>query len=172
MFLGEAFGTIGDEHHVRAIFENFAGGLDGILDALQGGRSAGAQRRAVHDDGVAFDAAVEIEMRAVTSVKDGVVFEDHDGSFDGVESGATTRQDGPAGRESALAAGFAGVNGLIGNVPRAAVNNERWFHRDEDGKGWAVCLGKDGEPRKEEIIIRKNRGGREGSREQAEPRVR
>ena len=42
-----------------------------------------------------------------------------------------------------MAAGLAGVNGLVGNVPRATVNNEGWFHRDEDGKGIAVCLGED-----------------------------
>jgi hypothetical protein len=27
-----------------------------------------------------------------------------------------------------MAAGFASVNGFVRNVPRAAVNNQRWFH--------------------------------------------
>ena len=73
---------------MRAVFEDCAGEADGIFDALQGGDGAGAKRRAVHDDGVAFDAAVEIEMRAEAGVENGLVFKDNDGGFDGVESGA------------------------------------------------------------------------------------
>jgi len=126
---------------MRAIFQNLARELNGILDALQSSRGAGAQRCAVHDDGVAFDVAVQIKVRAVTSVEDGIVFEDHDGGFDGVESGAAARKNGPPDGESAMATGLAGVYGFVRNVPRAAVNNQRWFHRNEDGKGLAVCLG-------------------------------
>ncbi len=125
----EALGAPGDQHHVRALFQDFASGLNGILDALQSGRSAGAKRGAIHDDGVAFDVAVQIEVRAVTGVKDRVVFEDHNGGFDGVKSGTPAGKDGPAGSEGAMAAGFASVNGFVGNVPGAAVNNERWFHQ-------------------------------------------
>ncbi len=128
LFFGEALGALGDEHHVRAIFEDFAGGLNGILDALQSGRGPGAQRRAIHDDGVAFDVAFEIEMRTVTGVEDRIVFEDHDGCFDGVKSGAPARKDGPSGAEGAMATGFARVDGFVRNVPGAAVNNEGRFH--------------------------------------------
>ncbi len=77
VFLGEALCAFGDEHHVRAIFEDL---------------------------------------------------------------GAAAGKDGPTGSERAMAAGFAGVNGFVGNVPRAAVNNERWFHdqriaeKKENGK--------------------------------------
>src|SRR5216683_976627 len=140
-FFGEAFGAFSDEHHVRAVFENFPGHLNRVLDALQARRSAGAKRRAVHDDGVALDASVEIEMRAVTSVENGVVFEDHDGSFDGVQGGAAARENGPTRGESAVAAGFATFYGFAGNVRRAAMHYQRWFHRDEDGKGTSVCPG-------------------------------
>src|SRR6266568_9472251 len=138
---GEAFGAFGDKHHMGAVFENFPGHLNGVLDALQARRSAGAKRRAVHDDGVALDASVEIEMRAVTGVENGVVFEDHDGGFDGVQGGAAARENGPTRGESAVAARFASFCGLVGNVPRAAMHNQRWFHRDEDGKGTSVCPG-------------------------------
>ena len=140
VFLGEALCAFGDEHHVRAIFEDLAGDLDGILDTMQSSGRSGAQRGAVHDDGVAFDVAVQIEVRAVTGVEDGVVFKDDDGGFDSVEGGAAAGKDGPTGSERAMAAGFAGVNGFVGNVPRAAVNNERWFHdqriaeKKENGK--------------------------------------
>jgi len=48
--------------------------------------SAGVQRCAVHDDGVAFYVAIKIEVRAVTGGRrTGVVLEDNDGGFDGVQ---------------------------------------------------------------------------------------
>ena len=125
----EAFGAFGDEHHVRAIFQNFAGEADGIANALQRGDRAGAERGAVHDDGVAFDAAVEIQMRAEAGVENRIVFEDDDGGFDGVESRATGWEDRPAGVRARVATGLAGWDGVIGNVPGATVNDERRFHR-------------------------------------------
>src|SRR5260370_2045197 len=129
LFCWERFGAFGDQPHVRATLQDSARELNGILDAVQIGRRAGAQRGAVHDDGVTFDVPVEIEVRAVAGVEDGIVFEDHNGGFDGVESGAASRKDGPAHGKSAAAARFANVNGFVRNVPRAAVNNQRWFHQ-------------------------------------------
>jgi len=117
VFDGEALGAIGNEHHVRAILEDFASEMDGIFDALQSGGSAGAQRGAVHDDSVTFNVAVQIQVRTVTGVENGIVFEDDDSGFDGVESGAAAGEDGPAGGEGALAAGFAGVDGIVGECP-------------------------------------------------------
>jgi len=129
---GETLGAFGDEHHVRAFFEDRAGGANGILDAMQAGDGAGAQRGGVHDDGIAFDVPVEVEMRAVTGVEDGIIFESDDGGFNGVERVAPPGKDRPAGLERAAAAGLAGVGGVIGNVPRTAVNDERRAH---GGKG-------------------------------------
>src|SRR5260370_9655961 len=63
LFFGEALRASTDEHHVRAIFEDLAGGPAGVLEALQRGRSAAARGGAVHDDGVAFDMAVNLEWR-------------------------------------------------------------------------------------------------------------
>src|SRR5258708_5010131 len=40
-----------------------------------------------------------------------------------------------------MAAGFASVDGFVRNVPRAAMNDQSRFHRNQDGKGAAVCLG-------------------------------
>ena len=129
MGFGEALGAFADEHHVRAILEDFAGESNGIADALQRGRGAGAERGAVHDDGVALDAAVEIQVGAVAGVEDRIVFEDDNGGLDGVESGAAGREDGPAGGQGALAAGLAGVDSFVGDVPCAAVNDQLRFHR-------------------------------------------
>src|SRR3984893_16886398 len=113
------------------MLEDFASEADGIADVLQGGDRTWAEGGPIHDDGVAFDAAIEIEMRAEAGVEDGIVFKDDDSGFDGVESGTAAGEDGPSGGECAGAAGFAGVNGVVGNVPRAAVDDERRFH----GKG-------------------------------------
>jgi hypothetical protein len=129
LFFRESFRAFGDQHHVRAVFQDSARELNGILDAVQIRRRSGAQRGAVHYDGVTFDVAVQIEVRAVAGVEDGIVFEHHNGGFDGVERRAASRKDGPARRKSAMAAGFASVNGFVRNVPRAAVNNQRWFHQ-------------------------------------------
>jgi hypothetical protein len=67
-------------------------------------------------------------VRAVAGVENGVIFEDDDGGFDGVESRAAAGEDGPASGEGTMAARFAGVDGFVRNVPRAAVNDEGRFH--------------------------------------------
>src|SRR5437879_9303619 len=102
---GEALRALSDEHHVGAMLENLAGELNGVLDALQSGGSAGAKRCAVHDDGVAFDATVKIKVRAVTGGEDGSAFKDDDASFDGVKSGAAAMQAEPNRIEGGTAAG-------------------------------------------------------------------
>jgi hypothetical protein len=129
---GEVFGAFGNEHHVRTFFEDRAGGLDGIFDAAEAGDRAGAERGGFHDDGVAFDVAVEGEMGAVAGVEDGVVFEDDNGGFDGVERVAAAFENFPPSLESAEAAGFTSVDGIIRNIPGAAVNNERRLHREAE----------------------------------------
>src|SRR5581483_8235998 len=73
------------------------GGMNGIADSADRGDGSGAKRTSVHDDGVAFDVAVEIEMRAIAGVEDRILFEDDDGGFDGVESGAARGENGPTG---------------------------------------------------------------------------
>src|SRR2546421_554775 len=92
-----------------------------------GGR---AHCRPVINDGAAVDGQLNVRLRAVTDIEDGIVFEVHDGGFDSVEGGAGARKNGPAGSKSAVAAGLASVHGFVRNVPRAAVNDERWFHQE------------------------------------------
>jgi hypothetical protein len=80
----EALGAFGDEHHVRAMFEDCAGGADGIANTLESRHGSGTKSRTIHDDGVALDAAVKVEMGAKTGVEDGLVFEHDDRGFHGV----------------------------------------------------------------------------------------
>jgi hypothetical protein len=72
--------------------------------------------------------AIEIQMGTEASVEGGIVFQDDDGGLDGVESGATFREHRPAGAQGILTADIAGDDGVIGNIPGAAVNNERGLH--------------------------------------------
>jgi hypothetical protein len=125
---GEVFGAFGDEHHVGTLFENGARGANRILDPAQAGDGTCAKRGGVHNDGVAFDVAIEREMRAVAGVEGGIIFENDDSGFNGVEGVAAVLENGPAGVESAEAACSAGVNGIVGNVPGAAMNNQRRLH--------------------------------------------
>jgi len=108
---------------VRAVFVDGTGGTNRIFDALKASSGAGAERSAVHDDGVTFNFAFGVEMRAEAGVKDRSVFEDDDGGFDGVERGAARTQNFPAFGEGFEAALFASVDGFIGNIPCAAMND-------------------------------------------------
>ena len=89
---------------------------------------ASAKGGAVHDDGVVFDLAIEIEMGTETGVEDGIIFKDDDGGFNSVEGVTATGENIPPGVKGAKAAGFAGVKGIVGNVPGTTMNNERRSH--------------------------------------------
>ncbi len=135
VIVGELFGALRDEHHVGTFFEDGAGSLDRIFDAAKTGDGTGLECGGVHDDGVALDVTIEIEMRAVAGVEDGIVFEDGDGSFDGVEGVAAVEKDVVAGVKSAETAGFAGFDGVVGDVPGATVEDERRSHGEKGYHG-------------------------------------
>jgi hypothetical protein len=63
---------------VGTFFEDGASGLNGIFDAAETGDGTGFERGRVHDNGITFDVATEIEMGAVACVESGIVFEDGD----------------------------------------------------------------------------------------------
>ena len=116
---------------MRTLFKHRAGGANGILDATQTGDRPRAQSGSVHNDGVALDVAIEIQMRTEASVEGGIVFQDDDRGFNGIESRAAFREHGPTGVQSALTAGIAGVDSVIGNIQGAAMNNERGLHEEK-----------------------------------------
>ena len=142
--VGETFGPVGDEHHVGTFFKDDASGLDGVFYAVKAGDGARAQRGGVHDDGVTFDLAVEIEVRAIAGVEDGVVLKDGGGGFDGVESVASVGENVPSGVKSAETAGFTCLDGVVGDVPSTAVEDERGAHFERiadvgrRAEGWGI----------------------------------
>ncbi|MGB7435362.1 MAG: hypothetical protein WBW49_08065, partial [Candidatus Acidiferrum sp.] len=73
-----------------------------------------------------------VQMRTVTSIEDRIVFEHSDRRFDSIEGVATIGKDRIAGMKGAETPGFAGLDSVIGNIPRATVNDER---RSHGGKG-------------------------------------
>src|SRR5208337_318889 len=101
------------------LFEDQAGCLDGIAEALDTGHAAGLHAATVHEQGVKLDAAIGGKEAAAAGVEGGIVFEDGDGSFDGVESGTGAREDGEASFESVADTGFVGGRGIGGNGPGA-----------------------------------------------------
>lgn len=88
MLGSKMFGTLANEHHVRAMFENLSREVDRIANATERRDGACPQSSAVHYDGVAFDVTVECEMRTQARVEDGVIFENRDRSLNRVQSGA------------------------------------------------------------------------------------
>lgn len=138
-FFGEALSAFADQHHVGTVFEHGACKPDGIADALQSGDRAGTKRLAIHHDGIAFDAAIQIEMRAKAGVENGLVFKNEYGGFDGVQRGTAARKNGPSCLERAAAARFARFNRFIGNIPSASMDNQSGFHREENGKARRDC---------------------------------
>jgi hypothetical protein len=56
--LGKLLGASSDEINVLAVFEDQAGGLNGIAEALDAGHAASLHAATVHEEGVKLDAAV------------------------------------------------------------------------------------------------------------------
>src|SRR5271163_2272640 len=114
------------------MFENRAGSPDWIFDTAKAGDGTCAQRRGVHDDGVAFDVSIEVQVRAVPGVEDRIILENSYGRFDSIERVAATCEDGIALVECAETTGLASFDGVVGDVPGAAVNDKRWRHAKKE----------------------------------------
>jgi len=121
---GEVLRAGTDEVDMRALFEDQAGGLNGVAQALDTGHAAGLHAAAVHKESIELDAAVGGEKAAAAGVEGGVVFEDGDGGFDGVEGGCAAREKGVAGFERVADTGLVGASGVGGDGPGTTVDEE------------------------------------------------
>jgi hypothetical protein len=126
---GEALGACGGEVDVVGALEDEAGGLDWVAEALDGGDAAGREVGAAHEEGITLDAAVVGEEGATAGVEDVVIFHDGDGGLDGVDGGAAAMERGPAGGERIADAALMGFDGVVGDGPGAAVDEEGGLHR-------------------------------------------
>jgi len=122
--LGEEFGSFSHEVDMRALFEDEARSVDGIAEALDAGDTAGLHATSVHEEGVELDAAVGGEEAAATGVEGGIVFEDGDGGFDGVDGCAATGEDLVADFESVTNAGLVRLSCVGGDGPGSAMDEQ------------------------------------------------
>jgi hypothetical protein len=90
--LGKVLCAGADEVDVGTLFEDQAGGLNGVAKALDAGYAASLQAAAVHEESIELHAAIGGEKAAAAGVEGGVVFEDGDSGFDGVEGGCSARE--------------------------------------------------------------------------------
>ena len=127
MLSGEAFGAGAYEVDVGGFFEDEAGGLDGVAEALDAGYAAGAEVGAVHEEGVELDATIAGEEGASAGIEGVVVFHDRDGGFYGIDGGATAGERGPPGCEGGGYAAFVCGYGVVGHGPGSAVDEENWL---------------------------------------------
>jgi hypothetical protein len=131
--VGEFFGAVADKVDVRTFFENQAGSLNGIAQALDAGYAAGLHASAVHEESIELDTAVGGEKAAAAGVEGGVVFEDGDGGFDSIEGGCAAREKSVAGFKGVADAGQVIGSGFGGDGPCAAVNEKS--RGMENGRG-------------------------------------
>jgi hypothetical protein len=143
--LGEGFGTGADEVDVRTFFKHEAGGLDGIVEALDAGDTAGAEGVTLHDEGVELDATVAGEEAAAAGVEGDVLFHDGDGGLDGGDSGAGLREYFVTGRERIMDAALVGGDHVIGNGPGSAMDEKDGLGGRSGGhRGTGYCSGRVG----------------------------
>src|SRR6266852_5172309 len=97
---GEAARAVADDHDVIGALHHGLGEARDIFDAAHARDGAGAVRGAVHDAGVQLDFALFVGQAAVADgIVVGVVFDDGDGGYDGVEGVATFFEDVHAATE-------------------------------------------------------------------------
>ena len=127
MRLGELLCARSDEIHMRAVFEHQAGSLNGVAKTLNTGHAAGLHSPSVHQKGIHLDAAIGGKEASPSRIKGGVVFENTDGGFNGIDGRASARKDGIAGFEGMAHAGLMVGSGIVWNCPGAAMNEQYWF---------------------------------------------
>ena len=121
------FGAGADEVDVRTLFEDEAGGLDGITKALDTGDSSGLHAASIHEESVKLNAPVGGEKASAPRIEGWIVFQDGDGGLHSVDGGAATRKNGEAGFESLAYAGLVRDRGIVGNGPCSTVNDQNGF---------------------------------------------
>jgi hypothetical protein len=71
-----------------------------------------------------LDAAIGGKKAATAGIKGGIVFEDRNSGFNGIEGRSATRKKGVAGLEGIANASFVGGFGVGGNGPGAAMDEK------------------------------------------------
>ena len=107
-----------------AVAQNFAGGADGIAQALDAADASGAQSGAVHNERVELDFSFTIQKAAASGVEGLVVFHDDNGLLDGVKRRTAVLEHAPSRGQRVVDASDVGVDHGVGHGPGAAVNDQ------------------------------------------------
>jgi len=124
IFGGEFFRTSADQHHVLAFFVHPPGQTNRIGDAFDGSHGAGFERGAIHQNGIELNLAIAIQMRADACIERGIILEENNGRFDGVNRLAARTENLPTCFEGGADALPAVLDCFVRYVPGAAVNDE------------------------------------------------
>ena len=83
--VSELFGAGTDEVDVRALFEDEARGVNRVAEAFDAGYATGFHAATIHEESVELHAAIGGEETAETGVEGGIIFENGDGGFYGID---------------------------------------------------------------------------------------
>ena len=122
--VGKAFRAFPDEVDMGALFEDEARGVDGVAQVFDAGDATGFHAASIHEEGVELNAAVGGEEAAASGVEGGIVFEDGDSGFDGVDGSAAAGEDFVTDFEGVSHAGFVGGCCIGGDSPCSAMNEK------------------------------------------------
>ncbi len=124
---GEVLRIAADEVDMRALLEHETRGMDGIAQPLDAGHAAGAhgaRHAAIHQQRVELDFAVARKKGAPAGIEGLVVLKHSDRGLDCIDRGGAALQQRIAGEQCAADAEGVGFDGVIGDGPRAAMNEK------------------------------------------------
>src|SRR5580698_7953861 len=127
MFSGEALRAFAYEIYVRTFTQNFSRSAHRIAQALDAAHAAGAQRRAIHDEGVELYLAIAIKKAAATCIESVVVFHDDNRFLDCVERRAAAFEHAPSRSQRVIHAMEVRLDHVIRHGPRPAMNHQNWI---------------------------------------------
>jgi hypothetical protein len=122
--VGKLLGAAAHKVDVRTLFENQAGGLDGIAQMLDAGHAAGLHAPAIHQQGVQLNPPVRGKKAAPAGVEGGVVFQNGDGGLHGIKRRSTQRENAISGFKGVAHTGLVSSRDLGRDGPGAAVDEE------------------------------------------------
>jgi hypothetical protein len=124
MGLGKLLGADSNEIDVLAVFEDEAGGLNGVAKSLDTSHAASLHAATVHEKCVELDGSVRGKKAAAARVEGGVIFENGDGSFDRIDGRSAARKNCIANFKRVANTGLMGGSRVSWNSPRASVNEQ------------------------------------------------
>jgi hypothetical protein len=122
--VGKALRAFSHEVDVGTFLKDEACGVDRIAQVFDAGDAAGFHAASVHEEGIELNAAVGGEEAASSSVEGGIVFEDGDGGFNGIDGCAAAGEDFVTDFEGVAHAGLVSGSSVGGDGPCSAMHEK------------------------------------------------